>query len=531
MQDVLEQLGLKKRLRKLKTCPREGGGLIVKGVPAETKSFVLMGVPSFWGNPVLVMANDKKEVNKIAKELRFFSKNGVLIFPEFVEDDTEENKAKKQGVLQNILLTLEKNEPKLIITTFENLETSLINQKEFKDQKLSLKLKQNFDLEKLIKFLVKNGYISQKRIDVKGTFARRGGMLDIYLPNYDYPLRLEFLEDQLESILAVDLITGEIKKKLSEIEIRSLNLSLRKQGSNQNKTTILDHCDSQKTLIVKEESTSHISHRPSSIAHQLVFDNFPTEDNGNVIDLGFKTVPSYWGQMEMLKDDLITKQKAGFTIKIATKHKNSLVSLLKGKAIFQEDGRIKEMKVDDKKIFPILIQETKKEIPSFQNPNSKFIYLTDQVIFKRLLKSKKIKRRRIDKDFILSLKPNDFVVHVDHGVGKFIKMTKRIVDNIEREYFSVSYTEGDKLFVPVDQADRLNRYIGVENPTLNRLSGIAWGQAKLRVKQRTREIARKLLELYAQRELSRGHAFSKDTHLQKELEKSFPHQQSKALDF
>ncbi len=533
MKDVLKQLGLKKRLEKL-ACESKGS-LIVKGVAAESKSFVLRGVPSFWGNPVFVMASDQKEVEKLVEELRFFLKDEVLIFPEFNSEDTEEVRIKKQSDLQNILLVLEKNQSKIIIVKPDDLEISLINPDEFKSNKLTLKLKQNFDQEKLIKFLVKQGHVSQKRIDVVGTFARRGGVVDIYLPNYKFPLRLEFSGDQLESILAINLLTGEIKKKLSKIEIHSLSLSLQKQRSKENQFTILDYCNFQKVLLVSQESTLDICHRTSDICHYLVFDNFPSEDNKNVIDLGFKSVPSYWSQSEILKDDLLAKQKSGWQIFIITKHQKSIISHFKSKTDNLDDRLIignetsKPITIESKKIFPIIISESKNELSSFQNPDQKFIYLTDEAIFKKPLGQRSKRRktsRRVDQAFIMSLKPNDLVVHIDHGIGKFQEMRKRTVEGIEREYFVLAYAGGDKLFVPVDQADRLNNYVGVENPTLNRLSGIAWKQMKSRVKRKARGIARKLLELYAKRELSKGYAFDKDNQMQKELEESFQYQET-----
>jgi transcription-repair coupling factor (superfamily II helicase) len=123
------------------------------------------------------------------------------------------------------------------------------------------------------------------------------------------------------------------------------------------------------------------------------------------------------------------------------------------------------------------------------------------------------------------LEPGDYVVHVDYGVGCFTGLVERAVDGIEREYLAVEYAEGDQLFVPVYQADRLTRYIGPDThrPNPTRLGSPEWRTTKTRVKEAVEEVAQDLLELYARRSVVEGHAFAKDAPWQKELEASFPY--------
>lgn len=118
----------------------------------------------------------------------------------------------------------------------------------------------------------------------------------------------------------------------------------------------------------------------------------------------------------------------------------------------------------------------------------------------------------------------DYVVHVDYGIGKFAGMRHQTINGIEREYLVVEYSGNDILFVPIHQADRLTRYIGVEDkaPTLNRLGKPDWDNVRTRIKKAVEEDARELLELYAQRADAVGYAFAPDDHFQHELEASFP---------
>jgi transcription-repair coupling factor (superfamily II helicase) len=123
------------------------------------------------------------------------------------------------------------------------------------------------------------------------------------------------------------------------------------------------------------------------------------------------------------------------------------------------------------------------------------------------------------------LRPGDWVVHVDYGIGQFGGLVKRLLEGIEREFLSVEYENGDQLYVPVHQADRLSRYIGPEGeePTATRLGTPEWSQAKQKVSEAVREVAKDLLDLYAQRQLATGYAFSRDNAWQQELEASFPY--------
>jgi transcription-repair coupling factor (superfamily II helicase) len=127
------------------------------------------------------------------------------------------------------------------------------------------------------------------------------------------------------------------------------------------------------------------------------------------------------------------------------------------------------------------------------------------------------------------LQVDDFVVHIDHGVGRFGGLVQRELDNHVREFLAVEYSGGGQLFVPVHQADRLTRYVGAEGaaPALDRLGGQEWHEKKGRVKQAVLEVAQDMLDLYARRNVVQGYAFKPDTAWQKELEDSFPYVETK----
>ncbi|MDR7302673.1 transcription-repair coupling factor [Haloactinomyces albus] len=137
--------------------------------------------------------------------------------------------------------------------------------------------------------------------------------------------------------------------------------------------------------------------------------------------------------------------------------------------------------------------------------------------------------RRRDGVDPLALKPGDHVVHEQHGIGKYVEMVQRTVGDATREYLVLEYASskrgqpGDRLFVPTDQLDEVSRYVGGELPTLNKLGGTDWKNTKAKARKAVKEIASELVQLYAARQSSPGHAFSADTPWQRELEDAFPY--------
>ncbi|MBG6087118.1 transcription-repair coupling factor (superfamily II helicase) [Actinomadura viridis] len=123
----------------------------------------------------------------------------------------------------------------------------------------------------------------------------------------------------------------------------------------------------------------------------------------------------------------------------------------------------------------------------------------------------------------LQLRTGDYVVHEQHGVGRYVEMVSRTVQGATREYLILEYARGDRLFVPTDQLEELTRYVGGEAPSLHRLGGAEWQKAKSRARKAVKQIAGELIRLYSARMASPGHAFGRDTPWQRELEDAFPY--------
>ncbi len=127
--------------------------------------------------------------------------------------------------------------------------------------------------------------------------------------------------------------------------------------------------------------------------------------------------------------------------------------------------------------------------------------------------------------FLRGLKPGEYVVHIEHGIGLYEGMVRRAVNGVEREYLNLRYASGERLYIPVDQIDRVARYVGAgeSSPRLTRLGTQEWVQAKRKARAAVQELANDLLALYAQRKLSTGHPYAPDNQWQRDLENAFPY--------
>jgi transcription-repair coupling factor (superfamily II helicase) len=163
----------------------------------------------------------------------------------------------------------------------------------------------------------------------------------------------------------------------------------------------------------------------------------------------------------------------------------------------------------------------------FTGGPDRLMLVTDRELFGSVrVRRPKALRRVVPRDVLERLNSGDLVVHVDHGIARYERMLRRGVAGEERDYLELSFAGSDKIFLPVEQINRISRYSGGENPALSRLGGTDWVRTKARVKRAVTDLARELLEIYAARAAAPGFAYLPDTPWQQELEASFPYEET-----
>ena len=165
----------------------------------------------------------------------------------------------------------------------------------------------------------------------------------------------------------------------------------------------------------------------------------------------------------------------------------------------------------------------------FEGGPDRLAFITDRELFGTVrVRRPKAMRRVVPRDILERLSPGDLVVHIDHGVARYERMLRRgnRSDGEDRDYLELSFAGGDKIFVPVEQITRVSRYSGAEHPSLSKLGGTDWLKTKQRVRKAVADLAEELLELYAARANTLGHAYADDSPWQAEMEASFPYEET-----
>jgi transcription-repair coupling factor (superfamily II helicase) len=393
------------------------------------------------------------------------------------------------------------------------------------------------------------GYRIENIVEMPGTMSHRGGIIDIYPPTSDLPVRLEFFGNTIESIRTFDPASQRSLTPLSSVAIGPATELL---------TTLEDSILSflpQACLLVLDEpqniqqamdelDTQASELRAEKLERGELPINFPRPYftwkelepkmrqkpcliltawglGEQTYRLKFTTAPNYAGQLPTFVNKVkqLLKQKQRLII---VSHQASRLSELLG----QEDI-IASPTTEIEQIPPpgslTLVQGLLAEGWVMNNETHLF---TDTEVFGFIKQRRLIKRRPVPHHkFVIEFAPGDYVVHVEHGIAKFAGVTKMSTEDSEKEYLVLGYAAGDKLYVPTDQIDRVNRYIGASDqpPVLNRLGTQEWTRTKQRAKEAAEDVAQELLALYATREVIPGFAFSGDSIWQQELEASFPY--------
>ncbi|MFW0862129.1 MAG: DEAD/DEAH box helicase [Candidatus Komeilibacteria bacterium] len=379
----------------------------------------------------------------------------------------------------------------LIITTPDNILSKVISIEEFKKQSINIKSEDKINLSTLKELLVNNGYEVNTQADQVGLFSYRGFVIDIYSPQYSNPIRIELDNDIVKSLHEIDNVNKKKVKALDSIKIipNILNSKLK-------------------------ESVLNIASNQNILIDQNTLIDYPEIENNNIDNIYI---------IQPLHED-----EAKLILKNTNYFHNNLPSLKKYIAnnkpeiITQNKTRVKNLFKELNINSPIL--EFKDfTFPGLEDVKNNKIYLTDANIFK----IENIAKTKSDDIYQVDIKLGDYVVHRDHGIAKFTQTVFQTIDNIEREYFVLQYKGEDRLYLPIDQVDRISKYLGVKNPKLHRLGAAStWPQIIRKVKEDIIKMAQQLLNLYARRELSQANPLLPHIKEENELAASFPYEET-----
>lgn len=401
---------------------------------------------------------------------------------------------------------------KEIIIDDEIIDYALNNIKE----ELELTLKNNKDKERGIKL---NTVISKNLEELREIHDFE--TIDSYLPLF-YK-KSESLFDYLEDYI---FVLDDKVRSLGKLDSTYLEF-------NENYSIFLQRGDilpSQGKLLLEKEELIELLEEKINITMDAINKGGEFLSPIRKIEINSAILHHYQGQLDLLIEDILKKKKDGYRTVILSGTRvrgERLVSTLRERGIESSyRDNIESIALGEVVItFGNLLK-------GFECPKYRTCVISDKEVFgeaKRKLSKTKSKSKGVSKiKSFAELKPGDYVVHVNHGIGVYKGIKQIEVSGHKRDYLDIVYDKGDKLYVPVDQLDLVQKYIGSEgkSPKVNKLGGAEWQKAKSKVKKSINEIAEDLVKLYAARASVKGYKYSKDTEWQMQFEDEFPFQET-----
>ncbi|MGE5072835.1 MAG: transcription-repair coupling factor, partial [Anaerolineae bacterium] len=474
----------------------------------------------------------------------------------------------------------------IIISSARALMTRTLPRRDFLKACKKVAVGQSAQPDALLRSWDAIGYQRVNTVLEPGQFARRGGILDLWPPADKLPYRLDFFGDEIESIRRFDpasqrtvddmdsiLVTpareivvptdipapatssgeGAGAGVESDLGVNEFDIPLiYKQPSSlldflpQSSLVIVDDLSTVESMVAEIEDQA-VRFRKESVAEGTLPADFPVPyltwpeladefSRLAALELGFSTAPEdvgspetslaacfehderFGGRLKPFNEYVLRLVEKNEPLIIVSRQRERLEELLKESA-----------EVDEGRDNPVFIEASLSGGFILKHPSLPRIHvITDSEVFGWERPQPRARQRVVaetPEGFYADLQAGDYVVHIDHGIGRFIGLVQRNLDGHQREYLAVEYEDGGQLYVPVHQADRLTRYTGADGgePALDRLGGQEWQEKKGRVKEAVLEVAQEMLDLYARRHIVQGHGFKADTVWQKELEDSFPY--------
>jgi transcription-repair coupling factor (superfamily II helicase) len=527
----------------------------------------------------------EKQASDLGSDLReVCGEDQVFVFPSWGMKPYDWLAPTLDNVSERIetLWQLTLGEPIVVITTTEALCQRTMPREQLQNCCFELRVGDEYDLLDIARRLVEIGYERMPITEEVGTFSIRGGILDIFPFTSNNPVRCEFFGDFIDSMRYFNVLSQRSVETINrisiiprrEVLIPSPELERLVDGFNHQTAELLrDKClggfdypglewvsalfparhgflfdylpedcrfyFADRDLV--EARLSEQSHAVMDLYEQML-DTFPLAPSpdkfqlseaevlkrweaswsinqieigsaGDGINFGMKEHPSFNGQMTILRERL--------TGWLAQRQKVFLLS----------DNELQKQRLAE--LLPEFSEQVRFAVGDihrgFVFPDVEMVVMTDHQIFERHFI--RHRRRRIKEGVAISsynaLEVGDYVVHADHGIGRYRGLKEIKVSDRRRECLLIHYADDDKLYVPIEEFGRVQKYVGKEGaPTLTRLGGSGWEKVKARTKKAIADMAEELIALYAARKAKPGYAFAADDEWMRQLEASFPFEET-----
>src|SRR5215467_8554177 len=520
-------------LEELSTALARGSPCLqADGLWGSSRSLVIAALVKHTGRSVLLMAPGPAERHRLAEDVRFFlaslgagDRLSVLEFPP-AEPASWRGRHKEQAAERARVCHHLGGEGAVVVTTPSALAAPLLSPTAFRARAFSLEVAGTIDRETLVQWLDLAGYERVDTVVEVGQWSLRGGIVDIFSPLRERPVRAEFLGDDVESLRVFDPTTQRSVEALDEITVLPLSVDddpsvflpawLPRDG-----LVVLD--DPAMLDAPPEDAPSAQPLGEALASFQRL--ELPLLQRGEAgmprITMGTRSVGGYQGRFKELAAAVRDWRAEGFTVRLVVDDEQQGARL---------QGILSEHELEPWPGATLWSSEglgvvTGDCAAGFQLPALGVVVLAEEDIFgarRRRLRRPVFQRGQAIAAFT-DLKPNDLVVHESHGVGRYHGLKTMPVEGREGDFLLLEYAEGGRLYLPVERLDLISKYMGAPAGAarLDRLGGGAWQRIKESVRAAVRQMAEQLLQLYARRSVSERPPFAADTPWQREFEAAF----------
>lgn len=531
-----------------------GGFIQIKGLVGSLDAVIASALYQIHGQHHVFVVRDKEEAAYFHNDLQNLNQNlEILLFPSSykkpyrLEETENANVLMRAEILNRINNPLKKGE--LIVTYPDALAEKVINKKSLQQNTFAVKAGDKLDTQFLSELLISYDFEKTDFVYEAGQFAIRGGIVDIFSYAHEMPYRLELFGNEVESIRIFDVenqlsqehverlsIIPNVQTKLLQEERQSFIDFLPKENTKiwfkdfeQTKDAIsafFANAEKNFDTIISASGNTQVISRPevlfetqesfvSSIEKytKIEFGNRFYSKTNQIFQFESEPQPSFNKNFEILVENLRKLHEQNLKIFISSDSEHQIERLT---TIFEE--------LDSSVSFEPLYVSLRE---GFIDKTLQLSCYTDHQLFDRFHRYKTrtahAKSRALTLKELRSLNTGDYVVHIDHGIGRFAGLEKVDVGGREQEAVRLVYRDNDLLYVSIHSLHKISKYSGQESapPSISKLGSPDWDNKKKKAKKQVKDIAKDLINLYAKRKASPGYAFKKDDFLQAELESSF----------
>ena len=486
-----------------------------------------------------------------------YSKKQILFYPTSYKRPYEPERPDNTYILSRteVLQRVSTSERKTVIVTYpEALSEKVFTRRLLAKNTFKIKQGDRVNLDFVTDLLYEYGFENVDFVVEPGQFALRGGLIDVFSFANDNPYRIEFFGDEIDSIRSFDIASQLSIERLSQIVLLP---NMQQRAFIEERESILEYMPKSVTVWIEEakflpvqidqeyeraiqaweklesQETEDGSQKITpgklfSKSEELLkaLENHPTVEfgsnttfNSSLSTFNFQTTPQpiFNKNFQLLIDNLNEYRDKGYRIVLYSESSKQLDRI---QAILNDIQHHDELHADfERKLIAIHA--------GFIDHDRKLCCYTDHQIFERYhryhLRDNFSSKQAITLKDLYDLKPGDYVTHIDHGIGRFEGLMTIELHGKEQEVLRITYNHGDTLYISVHSLHQIAKYSSKDGaePSLSTLGSNTWNRLKSKTKSKVKDIARELIQLYAERKRSKGFQFAPDSYLQTELEASF----------